>query len=54
MLKEIQTLNDYPYNAIVHLEVGFPDGLIYRGTGALVGRNDVLTATHVLYNPDSS
>ena len=52
MLKEIQTLNDYPYNAVVHLEVSFPAGSIYRGTGALVGRNDVLTATHMLYNPD--
>lgn len=52
MLREVQTLNQYPYSATVHLIVMFPDGEYARGTAALVGRNDVLTATHVLYNPD--
>ena len=29
----------------------FPDGTIARGSGILVGRNDLLTATHVVFNP---
>lgn len=52
MLREVQTLTQYPYSATVHLIVTFPDGAQARGTAALVGRNDVLTAIHVLYNPD--
>jgi len=45
------TRNTYPYNAIVHLIVEFPGGRA-SATGALVGKNDILTATHVLYSPE--
>ncbi|WP_279222900.1 DUF4214 domain-containing protein [Stutzerimonas kunmingensis] len=53
MNREITELGAYPYRAVAHLYVTFPDGSVALGTGALVGRNDVLTATHVLYNPDA-
>ncbi|WP_417539508.1 DUF4214 domain-containing protein [Marinobacter sp.] len=53
MNREITELGTYPYRAIAHLYVTFPNGSVALGTGALVGRNDVLTATHVLYNPDA-
>lgn len=43
--------NTYPYSAIVHILVKWPDGYGW-GTGALVGKNDILTATHVIYNPE--
>jgi V8-like Glu-specific endopeptidase len=39
------------YRAVVEIEVVFPDGTSVRGSGALVGRNDVLTAGHMVYNP---
>lgn len=51
-MKEIHTLNEYPYRSVVMLVVTYPDGSQARGSGALVGRNDILTGTHVLYSPD--
>lgn len=42
----------YPYKDVVYLSVTYPDGSRFGGTGAIVGRNDVLTATHMLYDPD--
>jgi len=51
MLTEISTLTSYPYRTIVYVETRYPDGYIGGGTGTVVGRNDVLTATHVVYNP---
>lgn len=52
MSQEVFTLGNYPYRAIVHLTITFPDGVRVIGSGALVGRNDILTATHVLYDPE--
>lgn len=52
MSMEIRSLGSYPYSAIIHLRVTFPDGSMAQGTGAMVGRNDILTATHVIYDPD--
>jgi len=42
-----------PYNCIGLIQVTYPDGTQARGTCTLVGRNDILTATHVLYSPDN-
>ena len=53
MNREVTELGSYPYRAIAHLYVTFPDGSAALGTGALVGRNDLLTATHVIYDPDA-
>lgn len=52
MSTEVTALTSYPYSAVTHLRVTFPDGSIVLGTGSLIGRNDILTATHLLYNPD--
>ncbi len=44
--------NTQPYSCIGLINVTFPDGYAARGTATLVGRNDILTATHVVYSPD--
>jgi V8-like Glu-specific endopeptidase len=41
-----------PYSNVGLIWVTFPDGHQVRGTCALVGVNDILTATHVVYAPD--
>ncbi len=51
-MKEIHTLNDYPYRAVMMIVTAYPDGTRLLGSGALVGRNDILTATHVVYAPE--
>lgn len=53
MTTEVQTRTAYPYSAIVLLVVTFPDGTKTAGTGTVVGVNDVLTATHMLYSPNN-
>jgi len=40
----------YPYSAVSYIEVTFPDGSTASGSGAVVGQNDVLTASHVIYD----
>lgn len=52
MATEIKNTGSYPYSATTLLVTTFPNGQMIFGTGALVGRNDVLTATHMLYAPD--
>ena len=41
--------NQYPYTAVAYI-VSTWDGIAYSGSGALVGKNDVLTASHVIYD----
>lgn len=41
-----------PYSNIGMIWVTFPDGYRISGSCSLVGRNDILTATHVVYAPD--
>ena len=53
MTTEVHTRTAYPYSAIVLLVVTFPDGTMAAGTGTVVGVNDVLTATHMLYSPSN-
>lgn len=38
------------YRAVVEIEVVWPDGTSSRGSGAMIGRNDVLTAGHAVYS----
>ncbi len=40
----------YPYSSVVYIEATFPNGESYLGSGAVVGENDVLTASHVVYS----
>ncbi|MBT2801011.1 DUF4214 domain-containing protein [Halomonas sp. ISL-56] len=41
----------FPYSSLAYIEATFVDGTRVSGSGTLVGRNDVLTAAHVLYDP---
>lgn len=40
----------YPFNTIVYISVSWSDGTFTRGSGSIVGRNDILTAAHVVYD----
>ena len=51
MATEVLNTKAAPYSAIVSIRSTFADGTVTLGTGALVGKNDVLTATHVVYQP---
>lgn len=46
------TRNDQPYVDIGTIVATWADGTQSRGTCCLVGRNDILTAGHCVYNPD--
>lgn len=48
---EITTRTELPYSAVSYITVTFSDGFSSRGSGAVVGVNDVLTALHVVYQP---
>jgi V8-like Glu-specific endopeptidase len=43
---------DYPFTAICYVESTFKDGYTSRGTGAMVGPNDVLTAGQMLWDAE--
>ena len=40
----------FPQSAVVYIEATFPDGSTVTGSGAIVGENDVLTASHVIHD----
>jgi probable HAF family extracellular repeat protein len=40
----------FPYDAVVFIQVTYPDGSQADGSGVLIGPHTVLTASHVLYN----
>jgi len=46
------TSRSAPYSSIVYIESIFPDGSAFRGSGSVVGNNDVLTADHMVYSAD--
>ena len=46
---EVSSSYGTPYSAVCYLLCQFPNGSIARGSGVVVGANDVLTAMHVLY-----
>lgn len=54
MLTEIteQDRDNQPYSNIGLIRVTFPDGSHFKGTCSIVGQNDILTATHMVYSPD--
>lgn len=51
---EVDTTNMYQqdYQQTVFIVAHWSDGKHTNSTGVLVGPNDILTATHVVYNPD--
>lgn|GEM_PF-6705930 len=54
MVASFPNQDNYPFNTVVYISVGWNDGTFSRGSGALVGRNDILTAAHVVYNPSKT
>lgn len=50
MAIEITNRAPAPYSAVCYLEVTFPNGVRVRGSGVVVGPNDVLTALHVVFS----
>jgi len=43
----------WPYSAVVYIESTFPNGDVFAGSGVVVGDNDVLTVSHLVYDPAS-
>lgn len=41
-----------PYSDIGIVFVTFPDGFRIEGTASIIGKNDILTALHMVYQPD--
>jgi V8-like Glu-specific endopeptidase len=39
-----------PYSAVVHVQATWNDGTTITGSGVMVGPNDVLTASHIIYD----
>ena len=48
-MSEVIHNTGHPHSAVVYIEVTYPDGTQASGSGAVVGRNDVLTASHVIW-----
>ncbi|MBG9389805.1 trypsin-like serine peptidase [Caenimonas aquaedulcis] len=48
-IQEVFDRTSLPYSAVCYVTVVFPDGASQRGSGVLVGPNDVLTALHMVY-----
>ncbi len=48
-----ELLTDVPYRQVGFLLAYLPNGRVQQGTFALVGRNDFLTATHVVIDPST-
>jgi hypothetical protein len=48
--QEVDNQAQYPWRSVVYIEATFPDGELFTGSGVMVGPNDVLTASHVIYN----
>lgn len=49
-MREVTNRMEFPWRTVVMMETQFPSGALFRGSGAIVGINDVLTAAHIIYN----
>ena len=45
-------LRGFPYSAIGFIRATFSDGTTQIGVGSVIGKNDVITALSLIYNPD--
>ena len=45
-------LSGFPYSAVGFIRATFSDGSIQVGVGSVIGKNDVITALSLIYNPD--
>lgn len=50
--EKIAVSGDYLAGKVVHIAARYSDGSMAFGSGVMVGRNDVLTAAHVLYSKE--
>lgn len=50
--RAIYSPSSYPLNLVCLVRSTFANGVTLYGTGAFVGPNDVLTASHVVYSPE--
>jgi V8-like Glu-specific endopeptidase len=50
MQQPVTNETQYPLDAVVFLSTTFPDGQVATGSGVMVGPNDVLTASHMVYS----
>ncbi len=51
--EEVSQPLDAPYRAVCWVRATFADGRTARGSGVVLGANDVLTALHVVFDPDA-
>lgn len=51
-MAQVFNRNASPYKESCFVQAIYADGTILRGSGTVVGANDVLTALHVIYNAD--
>ncbi|WP_295465855.1 DUF4214 domain-containing protein [uncultured Pseudomonas sp.] len=51
-MNEVTFRNVSPYKQVCYIQTYFSDGTVFRGSGTVVGANDVLTALHVVYSAD--
>lgn len=49
---EVHDTMRLPYSAVSYIVVNFPNGSSTRGSGVVVGANDVLTAMHVVFDAE--
>lgn len=52
MISEATNRSVAPFKYSVLITATFADGYQILGTGSVIGRNDILTASHVVYDPD--
>jgi V8-like Glu-specific endopeptidase len=50
--QEIIDQSQYPWQSVDFITSTFSDGTVATGSGAMVGPNDVLTASHVVYSSE--
>jgi len=50
--ERVRDTTAFPFSAVVSVHVTYSDGSQFRGSGAVVGQNDVLTSAHLVQSAD--
>jgi V8-like Glu-specific endopeptidase len=50
--QEIIDQAQYPWQSVIYITSTFPNGTVTTGSGTMVGPNDVLTASHIVYSSE--
>lgn len=53
MTTKVSNTTTYPWDTVVHIIATYSNGQSFGGSGVIVGNNDILTATHMVYNPSA-